>query len=84
MSSCSELMLTSCCSIADSTRTWGDMVREYGNSLKDMTGAAGSRAPTKGNPLGLSTGGGAGGDASMASVGGGSRGRGTASNPLGL
>jgi hypothetical protein len=42
------------------------MVREYGNSIKDMTGAAGSRATTKGNPLGLSTGA-AGGAASMAS-----------------
>jgi hypothetical protein len=68
-------------SIANTSRSWGDMVREYGNSLKDMTGAAGSRAPTKGNPLGLSTGGGGGGASTAVSS---TRGKGTASNPLGL
>jgi hypothetical protein len=62
------------------------MVREYGNSLKDVTGAQGSRATTKGNPLGLSTGS-AGGAAAMASrtgVTGSSTKSGSASNPLGL
>lgn len=78
-------MLTSG-SIANTSRGWGDMVREYGNSIKDMTGAAGSRATTKGNPLGLSTGT-AGGAASMASrpgFTGGAAKKGSASNPLGL
>lgn len=65
------------------------MVREYGNSLKDMTGATGSRSTTHKNPLGLSTSA-AGGMASMASrpgvpgLSGGSARTGTASNPLGL
>lgn len=68
-------------SIANTSRSWGDLVREYGNSLKDMTGAAGSRAPTKGNPLGLSTGGGGGAASTAVSS---TRGKGTASNPLGL
>jgi hypothetical protein len=61
------------------------MVREYGNSIKDVTGAAGSRATTKTNPLGLSTSG-VGASAKMATrsgTGGASRG-GSASNPLGL
>jgi hypothetical protein len=73
-------------SLANTSRTWGDAVREYGNSLKDVTGASGSRATTKGNPLGLSsTGGGA--KAIMSSrpgnTGTGKSG-GSASNPLGL
>lgn len=65
------------------------MVREYGNSLKDMTGAAGSRSTTHKNPLGLS-GSTTGGAAAMASrpgvpgISGGSTRSGTASNPLGL
>jgi hypothetical protein len=65
------------------------MVREYGNSLKDITGAPGSRSSTNKNPLGLSTSG-VGGMASMASrpgvarVGGGKTGGGSAGNPLGL
>ncbi|KAF2847811.1 hypothetical protein T440DRAFT_470640 [Plenodomus tracheiphilus IPT5] len=62
------------------------MVREYGNSLKDVTGAQGSRATTKGNPLGLSTNG-SGAMSSLSSVGGGGGGgvkKGSASNPLGL
>ena len=61
-------------------------MREYGNSIKDVTGAAGSRATTKGNPLGLSTGV-AGGAASMASRSGVTTStvkKGSASNPLGL
>lgn len=73
-------------SIANTSRGWGDMVREYGNSIKDMTGADGSRATTKGNPLGLTTGA-AGGAASMASrpgYTGGAVKKGSASNPLGL
>lgn len=74
-------------SIANTSRGWGDIVREYGNSLKDMTGAAGSRATTKGNPLGLSTGI-TGGASNMASrpgyAGGGAVKKGSASNPLGL
>jgi hypothetical protein len=62
------------------------MVREYGNSIKDVTGAAGSRATTKGNPLGLSTGatGGAASMASRAGITGSSAKKGSASNPLGL
>lgn len=83
----SQLMqLLTCHSIANTSRSWGDMIREYGNSVKDMTGAAGTRATTKGNPLGLSTGG-AGGAASMASRPGYSSSKpktGSASNPLGL
>ncbi len=73
-------------SITNSTRSWGDAVRDYGNSVKDYTGAGGSRAPTKGNPLGLSTSG-TSASASMASrpgVIGSSTRTGTASNPLGL
>lgn len=73
-------------SIINSSRTWGDMVREYGNSIKDVTGAAGSRATTGTNPLGLSTGA-AGGKASMAVRSGvtpSSVRTGSASNPLGL
>lgn len=73
-------------SIANTSRGWGDMVREYGNSLKDITGAAGSRATTKGNPLGLSSGI-AGGAASMASrpgITGSTVKKTSASNPLGL
>lgn len=75
-------------SIANTSRTWGDTVREYGNSLKDISGAQGTRAPTKGNPLGLSTSG-AGAMSGLSSVGGGIGGNGTAkkasaSNPLGL
>lgn len=81
--SCTMLMRDS---IANTSRGWGDMVREYGNSLKDITGAAGSRATTKGNPLGLSTGI-AGGAASMASrpgITGSTVKKTSASNPLGL
>ncbi|KAF1840374.1 uncharacterized protein K460DRAFT_389921 [Cucurbitaria berberidis CBS 394.84] len=73
-------------SIANTSRSWGDVVREYGNSLKDLTGAAGSRATTKTNPLGLTTSG-VGAAASMASrpgVTGSSTRSGTAGNPLGL
>jgi hypothetical protein len=66
------------------------MVREYGNSLKDITGAPGSRSTTNKNPLGLSSSG-VGGMASMANrpgvpglSGGSGKGGGSASNPLGL
>jgi hypothetical protein len=61
------------------------MVRSYGNSVKDMTGAAGSRASTGGNPLGLATSG-VGAAASMASRPGNTPGKakGSATNPLGL
>ena len=79
-------MTLTMCSIANTSRSWGDLVREYGNSIKDMTGAAGNRATTKGNPLGLSTGA-AGGAANMASrpgVTGSTVKKGSASNPLGL
>lgn len=69
-------------SITNTSRTWGDMVREYGNSLKDISGAQGSRATTKGNPLGLSTSG-AGAMSSLSGGGGGAK-KGSASNPLGL
>jgi hypothetical protein len=72
-------------SLANTSRTWGDAVREYGNSLKDVTGATGSRATTGGNPLGLSsTGGGA--KAIMSSRPGQGSGKsgGSAGNPLGL
>ena len=73
-------------SIANTSRGWGDIVREYGNSLKDMTGAAGSRATTKGNPLGLSTGiaGGAANMASRPGITGSTVKKTSASNPLGL
>ena len=73
-------------SITNSTRSWADAVREYGNSVKDYTGAGGSRATTRTNPLGLTTSG-VGASASMASrpgVTGSSVRTGTASNPLGL
>ncbi|OAL44254.1 hypothetical protein IQ07DRAFT_592333 [Pyrenochaeta sp. DS3sAY3a] len=73
-------------SITNTSRSWGDVLREYGNSLKDVSGATGSRATTKSNPLGLSTNG-AGAMASMGSrpgVTGSSVRSGTASNPLGL
>lgn len=73
-------------SITNSTRSWGDAVREYGNSIKDYTGAGGSRAPTRTNPLGLSMSG-MSASVSMASrpgVTGPSTRTGTASNPLGL
>ncbi|KAL5113344.1 hypothetical protein ACEQ8H_008790 [Pleosporales sp. CAS-2024a] len=42
-------------SIVNTSRSWGDMVRDYGNSIKDVTGAPGRRAPTRTNPLGLAT-----------------------------
>ena len=71
------------CSVANTSRGWGDTVREYGNSIKDATGASGARATTKGNPLGLvSTG--AGARATMASRSGPTSRKGTAGNPLGL
>jgi len=70
-------------SIATTSRSWGDMVREYGNSVKDMTGAQGVRAPTRGNPLGLNVAGG-GGAGGGGGGGGYSKRSGTASNPLGL
>lgn len=72
-------------SVAGTTRGWGDSVRGYGNNIKDATRAAGPRAPTASNPLGL-----AGGSTSSAAmlkskttgaVGGA---RGSAGNPLGL
>lgn len=42
-------------SVTNTTRTWGDAVRNYGNYIKDVSGAQGSRAPTGQNPLGLSS-----------------------------
>ncbi|ORX99887.1 hypothetical protein BCR34DRAFT_606469 [Clohesyomyces aquaticus] len=70
-------------SVTNTSRTWGDAVREYGNSIKDVTGASGPRAGTNKNPLGLSsTKGGA--KATMASRPGVAPRKGNASNPLGL
>ena len=78
-------MLTNFPSMANTSRTWGDAIREYGNSIKDATGAAGPRASSAKNPLGLSsTPGGA--KAIMSArpgISGGSS-KGSASNPLGL
>lgn len=42
-------------SVTNTSRTWGDTVRNYGNYIKDVSGAQGSRAPTGQNPLGLSS-----------------------------
>ncbi|KAF2266010.1 hypothetical protein CC78DRAFT_615317 [Lojkania enalia] len=70
-------------SITNTSRGWGDAVREYGNSIKDATGASGPRAGTGRNPLGLaSTGGGA--RATMKAKKGPTPRKGTANNPLGL
>ncbi len=41
-------------SIADASRGWANGVRDAGNAVKDASAAAGSRAPTAQNPLGLS------------------------------
>ncbi|KAK3208758.1 hypothetical protein GRF29_77g1937824 [Pseudopithomyces chartarum] len=42
-------------SLANTSRGWGDAIREYGNSIKDVTGATGPRASSAKNPLGLSS-----------------------------
>ncbi|KAF1975848.1 hypothetical protein BU23DRAFT_457405 [Bimuria novae-zelandiae CBS 107.79] len=42
-------------SLANTSRGWGDAIREYGNSIKDVTGASGPRASSAKNPLGLSS-----------------------------
>lgn len=41
------------CSIASTTRYWGQGVAGYGNEIKDAARVAGPRVPTAGNPLGL-------------------------------
>ncbi|PVI08214.1 hypothetical protein DM02DRAFT_608286 [Periconia macrospinosa] len=70
-------------SITNSSRTWGETVREYGNSIKDATGAGGPRGVSSTNPLGLaSTASGA--KAIMSSKPGPTPRKGTANNPLGL
>ncbi|KAF2836387.1 hypothetical protein M501DRAFT_275042 [Patellaria atrata CBS 101060] len=40
-------------SVTDATRNWGDTVKEYGNNIKNSTGATGSRSSTASNPLAL-------------------------------
>ncbi|CAI6278800.1 unnamed protein product [Periconia digitata] len=70
-------------SITNSSRTWGESIREYGNSIKDATGAGGARGVSSKNPLGLvSTPSGA--KAIMGSTSGPTPRKGTGSNPLGL
>ncbi|KAF2253220.1 hypothetical protein BU26DRAFT_515596 [Trematosphaeria pertusa] len=70
-------------SVTNTSRGWGDTIREYGNSIKDVTGATGPRGSTNKNPLGLvSTPSGA--RAGMATRSGPTPRKGTGNNPLGL
>lgn len=70
-------------SVTNSTRSWGDTVREYGNSIKDATGASGPRGSSASNPLGLA-GGKEGAQARMNFKPGSLGKRGSGANPLGL
>ncbi|KAK6413116.1 hypothetical protein LTR95_017893, partial [Oleoguttula sp. CCFEE 5521] len=74
-------------SVTNTTRYWGQGVAGYGNNVKDMVGAGGSRVSTAGNPLGMS-----GMGSSQGAMPGGkypnsgtrSAGKGSAGNPLGV
>jgi len=71
-------------SITNQSRGWGDSVREYGNGIKDATGASGPRSGTATNPLGIARNKESARLAQQAKKGSGSTTKGTANNPLGL
>ena len=73
-------------SVTNAANTAGGSASNYGNGIKDATGASGSRSQTAQNPLGVSSGKYGG---KKVVTGAGSKGssgatKGTASNPLGL
>jgi len=71
-------------SVTNASRGWADGVRSYGNAIKDSTGAAGPRAATGSNPLGISGTKGTWAPSSASKNPQRNAGRGTARDPLGL